>query len=230
MTQVERLDELLAATRRLVRTVDSLSDDDLAAPSVLPGWSRAHVVAHLALNAEALAGVLRGMTEGRDVPMYASQEDRDARIEALSALGGGRLRDHFLSGTRRFQDALLKVPADGWDGKFRRVATGEAVVSRAAIPAMRHREVEIHHADLAAGYGTADWPEEFLDETFNRVVADREDGPPTMLRTPDGDVPLAGGIGPLVFGTRADLTWWLLGRGDGTGLTADQLPTLRSWR
>ena len=42
------------ADHRLVRTVDGLSDEQLAAPSLLPGWTRAHVVAHLALNAEAL--------------------------------------------------------------------------------------------------------------------------------------------------------------------------------
>ena len=85
MTHVQQLDGLVEATQRLVRTVDSLSDDDLAAPSVLPGWSRAHVVAHLTLNAEGLAGVLAGVVEGEDVPMYRSQEDRDADIEELAA-------------------------------------------------------------------------------------------------------------------------------------------------
>ena len=39
---------------------------------------------------------------------------------------------------------------------------------------MRHREVDIHHADLDAGYGPADWPEDFLDEMFDRVVRDRD--------------------------------------------------------
>ena len=70
------------------------------------------------------------------------------------------------------------------------------IIRRIAIPGMRHREVDIHHADLDAGYGPADWPEDFLDEMFNRVVRDRGDGPAALLRTPDGDVPLAGGAGP----------------------------------
>ena len=52
------------ATQRLVRTVDSLDDEELATPSGLPDWTRAHVVAHLALNAEGLAGVLRSRIEG----------------------------------------------------------------------------------------------------------------------------------------------------------------------
>jgi maleylpyruvate isomerase len=46
------------ATQRLVRTVDRLDDEALAAPSGLPGWTRGHVVAHLALNAEGMAAVL----------------------------------------------------------------------------------------------------------------------------------------------------------------------------
>ena len=46
----------LAASVRDV--LDALDVDGLGAPSLLPGWSRAHVVAHLVLNAEGLAGVL----------------------------------------------------------------------------------------------------------------------------------------------------------------------------
>ena len=54
---------------------------------------------------------------------------------------------------------------------------------------MRHREVEVHHADLGARRTpsrTGRRP--FLDATFNEVVHDREDGPDMRLRTPDGDV------------------------------------------
>ncbi len=231
MTHVQQLDGLVEATQRLVRTVDALSDDDLAAPSVLPGWSRAHVVAHLTLNAEGLAQVLEGVVTGEDVPMYLSQEARDADIEELAAADPAPLRERFLASTTAFQEAVYAVPEGGWAGDFRRLAAGDVIIRRIAIPGMRHREVDIHHADLDAGYGPADWPEDFLDEMFNRVVRDREDGPAALLRTPDGDVPLAGGDGPVVTGSRADLTWWLLGRGGGAGLGAEpELPSLRSWR
>ena len=96
---------------------------------------------------------------------------------------------------------------------------------------MRHREVEIHHADLGAGYGPGHWPEEFLDEMFDRAVHDRSDGPGALLRTPEGETRLGVGDGPVVSGSRVDLTWWLLGRGNGEGLTADpHLPELGAWR
>ena len=76
---VELLD---AGTRRLVRSVDTMPDSSGRQPSLLPGWTRAHVVAHLTLNAEGLAGALEGVHEGRPVPMYRSQEARDTDIAA----------------------------------------------------------------------------------------------------------------------------------------------------
>src|SRR4051794_11287560 len=77
-------DLLVDAAQRLVRTVDGLEDDDWSAPSLLPGWTRAHVVAHLALNAEALARALRGVVaDGSDDgprTMYDSDEQRQDDI------------------------------------------------------------------------------------------------------------------------------------------------------
>ncbi len=75
------------ANGRLVRTVDGLRGDDWTAPSGLPDWSRAYVVAHLALNAEALARALHGTVADHDnVPrtMYDSDEQRDSDIAALA--------------------------------------------------------------------------------------------------------------------------------------------------
>jgi maleylpyruvate isomerase len=60
------------ATQRLVRTVDGLDDEALAAPSGLPEWTRGHVVAHLALNAEGMARVLDSRAEGEPTTMYTS--------------------------------------------------------------------------------------------------------------------------------------------------------------
>lgn len=66
------LELLTAADHRLVRTVDSLPVGAYAVPSGLPGWTRGHVVAHLALNAEALTAVPPTSTSWRplDVAMF----------------------------------------------------------------------------------------------------------------------------------------------------------------
>ena len=85
------------ATRRLVRTVDELSDEDLSAPSLLPGWSRAHVVAHLALNAEGLAGATLVGEEIAELPdnLASTRIDRTpgGRTFAAAAVPGMRLRE-----------------------------------------------------------------------------------------------------------------------------------------
>ena len=99
---------------------------------------------------------------------------------------------------------------------------------------MRHREVEIHHADLDAGYGCADWPDAFAVDVLDSVTVDQAAaGPFTVTATDlDRSWPVGGGGGPLVTGTAAAIGWWLVGRGGGTGLTCDAgpLPELGPWR
>ncbi len=63
-----------------------LADEAFVAPSALPGWSRAHVLSHVARNADALGKLVETALTGEVVPMYASPEARDGDIEA----GAGR--------------------------------------------------------------------------------------------------------------------------------------------
>ena len=62
-------DELLAA-------LDRLPDRDFAGPSLLPGWTRAHVAAHLAHNAEGLGRLATWAATGVETPMYPSAAAR----------------------------------------------------------------------------------------------------------------------------------------------------------
>src|SRR6476469_10298614 len=92
-------DRLAEACQRLIRTVDRLENAGWAEPSGLPGWSRAHVVAHLALNAEGLAGALGGIVQGEPLAMYASQESRDRDLDDMAAAGPTELRSRLPGGT-----------------------------------------------------------------------------------------------------------------------------------
>jgi maleylpyruvate isomerase len=216
----------------LVRTLDSLTDAELAGASLLPDWTRAHVVAHLALNAEGLAGVLHGAHLGRPHPMYASPEARDADIADVAASGPAERRDRRQAATGQFAEALAAMHEHDWDGRFERTPGGPdfALVN---VALMRVREVEIHHADLGAGYSPADWPAAFrvllLDSMTKRPYPAPFDVRPTDVdRTWHyGE----GAGGPLVTGTSAALGWWLTGRGAGEGLVTDAgtLPEVQSW-
>lgn len=220
------------ADQALVRTVDGLAEEAYADGSLLPDWSRGHVVAHLALNAEGLAGVLHGAHLGRPPAMYASPEARDSDIAELAAVAPAELRDRLLASTTQFSDALVAMHDEDWTGRFERTPGGPEFSLR-SLPLMRVREVEIHHADLDAGYSPADWPADFcallLESMTRRHHPDPFDARPSDLdRTWHyGE----GEGGPVVSGTSAALGWWLTGRGAGAGLTSDagSLPKVESW-
>ncbi|WP_167735985.1 maleylpyruvate isomerase family mycothiol-dependent enzyme [Nocardioides sp. 503] len=235
MTDPDVTDELQDATSRLVRTVDALTDEEYAAASLLPDWSRAHVVAHLALNAEALTGVLRGIVGGEPTTMYASQEQRDADIEELAAADPSELRDRLLGSTTDLADAMAAVPDEGWDTVVERTpGSGRTFVAH-AVPGMRLREVEIHHADLAAGYTRAEWPTSFSERVLRSMMKrDAGDEPFTAVPHDLAGTWQCGEVtdsSPVVRGSAADLAWWLTGRDDGEGLTTDSdaLPRIEAW-
>jgi maleylpyruvate isomerase len=219
--------ELPEATRRLVRTVDALPDQAYAEPSGLPDWTRAHVVAHLALNAEALAGALTGVVEGRQVAMYRSQEARDGDIESLASAGAAVLRTRLLGACTDLADAIDAVPDDEAETVIERVPGGRTF-RVAEVPWMRLREVEIHHADLDAGYDRAQWPVPFAVRLLDSVPGRDPGAGPFCVRATDLDRTWACGVGgPVVSGTACDLAWWLTGR-PATGLTCEggELPRI----
>ena len=53
------LGRLAAATTRLLATATAISDTQAREPSLLPGWSRGHVLTHIARNADGLGNLLR---------------------------------------------------------------------------------------------------------------------------------------------------------------------------
>ena len=225
-------DMIARADRALVRTVDSLVDHQYAESSQLPGWTRAHVVAHLALNAEGLAGVLHSAHLGRPQPMYASPESRDADIDALAAEAPTVVRERFLTATGRYSEALEAMAEGDWDGRFERTPGGQSI-ALGNVPLMRVREVEIHHADLGAGYSADDWPGDFTVLVLESMTK-RPYPAPFTVRPTDldrtwhyGD----GEDGAVVTGTSTAIAWWLTGRGTGAGLTSDttDLPEVDPW-
>ncbi|MGW0880729.1 maleylpyruvate isomerase family mycothiol-dependent enzyme [Streptomyces sp. NPDC002671] len=215
------------ATDRLLTAAGKLDNASLAAPSRLPGWSRGHLLAHIARNADALVNVL----EGR--PMYPSGEARDADIERDAP----RPLDVQLTDVResadRFQEAGA-APAD-WT---RTVELRNGVTDSAArIPFRRWVEVDLHHVDLGVGYELEDLPEEFTEREID-FLAQRFSGLPDVPATRVTDGTRAWSTGReaaepevTVSGRSADLLGWLSGRRDGVELqvrggTLPKLPPL----
>jgi maleylpyruvate isomerase len=208
--------------------IEQLGDDDLAAPSALPDWTRAHVVAHLARNADALGNLLTWARTGVETPMYASPEARDAGISEAAALAPAELRAEVLAATQRLAEAMRGLPADAWSAQVR-TAQGRTVPA-SEVPWMRSREVWVHAVDLDTGVGFTDVPEDVLaalvDDVF-RMWDRRDQVPDVAVFAGDREW----GTGSLaVAGTLPAVTAWLTGRSDGAGLEADgPLPSLAAW-
>lgn len=222
--------ELEAATGRLLATVDALPHPDWTGASHCTGWSRAHVIAHLALNAEGLAGVLRGIADGVPTTMYASDASRDDDIDELAHAGPAEVQERLRSSAELFDAALAAAGAVPRGATFERTPGGR-VMPADAVPFLRLREVEIHHADLDAGYTAADWPTETA-RSFLKNDSRQYRGPGIHVVATDHDARWSfgetGADSPTVSGPLGALAWWATGRDPGPVLSSSEgtLPTL----
>src|SRR5262245_45576814 len=72
---------LRESTAHLVRAVEDLTDEQARGASLLPDWTRGHVLTHLARNADALGNLTIWVTTGVENQMYPSREARAEAIE-----------------------------------------------------------------------------------------------------------------------------------------------------
>ena len=56
--QRELSDQVDLATQRLLDRARTIPEADLRVPSLLPGWTRAHVLSHVARGADAMQNLL----------------------------------------------------------------------------------------------------------------------------------------------------------------------------
>src|SRR5215471_16069963 len=230
------------ATDRLLASAAALSDAGVREPSLLPGWTRGHVLTHIARNGDGLGNLLRWARTGITTPMYASREARRADIEAGAGRSAADLAADVQATAIAFAAEAASLPDEAWAAQVQAL-TGPAIPALRVLD-WRWREVEIHHVDLGTGYRPDDWPGEFVNASLPGVAgefAGREDAPSCLLQ-PDGS-----GLGPLqigpeqpapqpvlVHGPPASLLAWLIGRDGGSGLRVSPeggvLPVLPPWR
>ncbi|WP_328316317.1 maleylpyruvate isomerase family mycothiol-dependent enzyme [Streptomyces sp. NBC_00388] len=228
----ESFQEIAAAADRLLTGLAGLRDADVPEPSRLPGWTRGHVLSHLARQAPALERLLEWARTGVETPQYANRGARDAEIAA----GAGRPAAVQVADVREsaahFQHVIETLPAPAWQAEIRPF-TGELCTPR-RILVIRLRELELHHVDLGIGYGWHDIPGSARDIILADVLgyyAEAGGVPAFTLRDPGGEVLGRFGTGgPVVTGPAADALAWLAGRSGGTGLTSTAgLPALPAW-
>lgn len=223
----------LLGTELMLKAAADLDDDGFAAPSALPGWSRAHVAAHVAANAEALSHLVHWAATGEPTPMYASPEERSAGIERGRVLAAAELTAWLRGSADALETGTAALREDQWRAQV--VTAQGRPVPATEVPWLRSREVCVHAVDLANGVSFADLPADFLTALCDDVVTRRAaaPGPAVSLRAPavgaTWDLP-GEGEAALVTGELYDIAAYLTGRDAGRP-TADgtSAPTLGAW-
>lgn len=218
-------------TAFFARKLNELRDDELDEPSLLPGWSRRALVAHVGYNARALLRLTEWASTGAKTPMYASTEQRNAEIENGATLPARALRNLFAHSEVHLNVAWRDLSDTAWDAEIV-TAQGRTVAARETAW-MRTREVWIHAVDLGSGASFLDFPPDLLDELVVDVIRTwvrRSEEVDLVLSPTDRETThiLGTGCGPTVSGTSADLVCWLTGRGElhltSTSGTAPPIP------
>ena len=228
-------------TARLVATARTL--DDVASASLCEGWTRGHVLTHVARNAEAIGRLVQWASTGEPQQMYpGGTRARDADIAAGATRPLPELVDDLVDTAESLAARLEELSGPLTTDRVQ--MRGGLEVEARSLPFLRLREVVFHHVDLDAGFTFEDVDEDlvrrFLQDAVTRL--DRHpDAPRLELRSTAGDawtVAAGGGLGegttgeeatlgaPTVSGTLGGLLLWLARR-DPTGVHADgELPEL----
>lgn len=243
-TDVDLLLELLeGATDRLVATMATLGEEEAAGPSALPGWTRAHLLTHLARNAEDHRRMAEAAAAGEVAEQCPGGDDqREEEIRDGARTPAAVLVEEVTRSAADLRAAWDAMPEDAWD---RPIAMLDGTMPARVGPRSRLTECELHHVDLRLGYRPTDWPPEVGAVLLPRVADELVDRagrldpplPRVVVRPTDGDgewvIGTAGG-GATVTGPAAALVAWMAGRGwaladgdlavDGDRAVVDALP------
>nr|WP_251364234.1 MULTISPECIES: maleylpyruvate isomerase family mycothiol-dependent enzyme [unclassified Leucobacter] len=144
------------ATAFAARALVQLSDAELDGPSLVAGWTRRHVVAHLGYNARALTRLVQWANAGMEIPMYASPKQRDREIEVGATLPPRALRHLFDHAAISLNVEWRDSPDAAWRSIVRTAQGRE--VPLAEVPWLRTRELWVHAIDLDNGARFSDLP------------------------------------------------------------------------
>jgi maleylpyruvate isomerase len=223
--------DIQSATDRMLATARGVAE--VSAPSLLPGWTRGHVLTHIARNADGAVNLLTWARTGVVTPQYVSWDARVADIEAGAGRPAQAQVTDLVEACGRFAEAVGAMPAEAWSRPVHTVKGPD--VPAAQVMWFRLREVEIHHVDLGLAYGPADWPAAFTLRMARTLATDPGDGPHAVVRSPEigHDLPIRPATqATVVSGPAWAAVAWLIGRSAGAGLSVEppgSLPVIPAW-
>lgn len=211
------------------RALGELHDEELGEPSLLPGWTRRHVIAHVGFNARAVARLVEWARTGIETPMYDSDGQRAEEIDFGATLPADALRNLAAHAAVHLNVEWRDLAPEAWSHQVR-TAQGRTVPASETVW-MRTREVWIHALDLRTGYTTRDFPEHLVDLLLDDLLAvwrrKRAEGDRDILLEPIDRgrtyrVIEGGTTDPIVVrGSAADVVGWGIGRSTRGVFTPD---------
>ncbi|MCL1923437.1 MAG: maleylpyruvate isomerase family mycothiol-dependent enzyme [Propionibacteriaceae bacterium] len=222
LTQWRR--ELTSSTQRLLGDTIGLSDNDWRGPSLLPGWSRAHVSAHLAYHGECLTRMAARLVETQEsVTWNCSYADDDLWVKAQR--NSLALTEDLDESCAAVSKALDSITPALW---ARTVRTSHGELPASAMVLNRINEVVVHHVDMQLGVDFTDllpalvrlllqWNVFRSTPRFSEVEL-------TMITDEGLTLTVGQGTPMTVRGSEANLLGWITGRKLSTAiLGAEQL-------
>ena len=203
----EHVSGCAAAHQRLLAALENLTDDDCRQDSLLPNWSRGHVLTHLSRNADSHVNLLQAAVRGEVGEQYVSAEQRNGDIERGSTRSAEELVMDLRLSIYGLEAAWASANEKAWSGQGRTLRGN--VIEMSSLVFLRWREVEIHHADLNLGLGYDDLTPLYVRlELDQQIMLWRSRKPMGMTDLPE----IAKKLSP------SQRLAWLMGRVEVAGL------------
>ncbi|TDW19286.1 maleylpyruvate isomerase family mycothiol-dependent enzyme [Kribbella kalugense] len=217
------LTDVRTAADQLLALVADLDDAAARADSALPGWSRGHVITHIANFSEGMTRQVEEALQGGLVEMYdGGRPGRDSAIEDGADRPAAELSSHLTQAVTALMASWDKVSPTDWPLPILHRNSNLSAGLQATW-----RELTIHTADLDLGVTPASWSESFCLHLLDFLRPRTPDNVHLILQSPSATWENGTGEDVRLEGALTDLTAWYAGRttpGPITGPTPDLLP------
>ncbi|AGG67953.1 maleylpyruvate isomerase family mycothiol-dependent enzyme [Corynebacterium callunae] len=233
----ERLALVRLGTSHYSRQLSLIDNADFDEPTNLAGWTRSHVIAHVAYNAIAICNLIHWANTGEETPMYSSPGARNEEIAYGATLIPDALRNLHEHSVARLDVAWRDSSAESWSHEVL-TAQGRTVPASETLW-MRSREVWIHAVDLGAVASFGNIPTVILETLAAEITqkwAGQGVGEGLVLvdessRTRYAAAPAAAGESETVIsGSLAGIVRYAAGRGvEGVTVESGEVPEPPRW-
>ena len=146
------IDAVGERTRRIVESLEELSDDGLQQPSELAGWSRLTIACHLRHGAQALSRMTSCALEGQPVAYYPEGRDiqRPRTLVPLAGESPPAVVESLARSSQELQASWSALDPRSWsvDVVEPPQAGDLGPIPLGRLPLLRFTEVEVHGTDL----------------------------------------------------------------------------------